>query len=59
MQVVDGMQGHQGSLAMESMAFRARTRTLNKWSARKTIFFVATSSALLWTAIATMAWLVI
>ena len=59
MQVVDGMQDHQGSLAMGSMAFRVRTQTLNKWSARRTVFFVAASSTLLWTAIATMAWLVI
>lgn len=58
MQIVDGMQDHQGSLAMESMAFRVRARTF-KWSARRTIFFVAASSTLLWTAIAAMAWLVI
>lgn len=59
MQVVDGMRDHQGSLAIESMAFRVRTQTLNKWPARRTMFFVAASSTLLWTAIAAMAWLVI
>jgi len=58
MQVADGIHDHQGSVAMGSMAFRARCRT-SKWSARRTIFFVAASSTLLWTAIATTAWFVI
>jgi len=58
MQVVDGMQDHQGTLAMGSMAFRVRSRAL-KWSARRTVFFVAASSTLLWTAIATAAWFVV
>ena len=58
MQVADEMQDHQGSMALGSMAFRVRGRAL-KWSTRRTIFFVAASSTLLWTAIATTAWLVI
>ncbi len=57
MQVANGMQDRQGSLAMASMAFRVRSRAL-KWSARRTLFFVAASSSLLWTAILAMAWLI-
>jgi len=58
MHVADGTQDHRGSLAIGSMAFRVRGRA-HKWSARRTVFFVAASSTLLWTAIATTAWLVI
>ncbi len=58
MQVADGIHDRQSSMAMGSMAFRVRSRAL-KWSARRTIFFVAASGTLLWTAIATAAWFVI
>jgi hypothetical protein len=58
MQVVEGMHDHQGSMTIGSMAFRVRSQAL-KWSARRTLFFVAASSTLLWSAIATAAWFVI
>jgi len=62
MQAIDGLQDNRGSLSIQSMAFRPRRRSSDhesvKWPLRKTALFIFASSTMLWTTIATAAWLI-
>ncbi|HEX9789303.1 MAG TPA: hypothetical protein VGA60_01465 [Kiloniellales bacterium] len=62
MHAVNGIQNSQGSMSIQSMAFRPRRPSFQlesqKWTPRKTVLFVFASSTFLWTGIATAAWLI-
>ena len=62
MQAIDGLQDTPRSISLQSMAFRPRRRSPGfesvKWSPRKTALFIVASSTMLWTTIASAAWLI-